>query len=84
VTIKSQECLDEVCSGRVGIGQLLERNGAIPSFRLLRCGKKSAVGGEGAGKADRVLWREYELSTPQLHCAFTEHFTPGFLDLIVG
>jgi hypothetical protein len=70
-----------VRSGRVGIGQLLERNGAIPSFRLLRGGKKNTSGGEGTSAPVSALWREYELSTPQLHCAFTEHFAPGFLDL---
>jgi hypothetical protein len=35
-----------------------------------------------ADESPKSLWREYELSCPQLRCCFVETFAPNFLDLV--
>lgn len=59
-----------IAEKKVGLGQLFSFLGVLPSFNLIRAGRND----KGA------LWREYELSCPQLKCAFTETFAPGFLE----
>ena len=54
----------------MGVGQLFRFLGVLPSFKLLSAGRDE----EGS------LFREYELSCPQIRCRFVETFALGFLD----
>jgi hypothetical protein len=57
-------------SKQVGIGQLFRYFRILPKFSLIAVGKR-----------DNILWRQYELSCPQMKCKFVETFVPNFLDL---
>ena len=63
-------------SKEVGIGQLFRYFHILPSFSLNGAGKRFENGFDGKD----TLWREYELSCPQMRCHFVETFVPGFLD----
>jgi hypothetical protein len=66
----SNECKTAIEEKNVGVGQLFRFLGVLPSFNLLGVGRNP----------DGALWREYELSCPQLRCRFVETFAVGFLD----
>ena len=52
------------------MGQLFRFLGVLPSFKLLSAGRND----------DGALFREYQLSCPQISCRFVETFAPDFLD----
>jgi hypothetical protein len=66
----SDECKKAIEEKNVGVGQLFRFLGVLPTFNLLGVGRTP----------DGALWREYELSCPQLRCRFVETFALGFLD----
>lgn len=66
----SDECKKAIEEKNVGVGQLFRFLGVLPTFNLLGVGRNP----------DGALWREYELSCPQLRCRFVETFALGFLD----
>lgn len=63
------------------MGQLFRYLGVLPKFVLIKAGR----GPDQAPLHDRelinstTLWREYELTCPQLQCTFTEIFADEFL-----
>lgn len=44
-------------------------------------GEKSTNNCSNIGKIGTSLWREYELSCPEMRCRFVERFRPNFLEL---
>lgn len=95
ITVGSQQCLEAIESGKVGVGQLFRYLDTLPSFHLIGAGRvpRSTVTlsteqitqnyrySEQVGDSDEdiCLWREYDLKCPQLQCRFLERFSPGFL-----
>jgi hypothetical protein len=73
IELYSDECIIAIAEKNVGVGQLFRYFGVLPSFNLISAGRND----------DGALWREYELSCPQLKCSFVETFAPGFLDFKV-
>lgn len=70
IVLHSDECIEAIESKSIGVGQLFRFLGVLPTFTLL-----------GVGRANNQLWREYELSCPQLKCTFVETFSENFLDI---
>ena len=70
IELYSDECVQAIEEKNVGVGQLFRYFGVLPSFQLLKAGRE----------IDGHLWREYELSCPQLRCRFVETFAPQFLE----
>ena len=70
IELYSDECVQAIEEKNVGVGQLFRYLGVLPSFLLLKAGRET----------DGRLWREYELSCPQLRCRFVETFAPQFLE----
>lgn len=70
IVLYSDECKEAIEEKNVGVGQLFRFLGVLPTFNLLGVGRNP----------DGALWREYELSCPQLRCRFVETFALGFLD----
>jgi len=87
ITILSDDCYSAVSEGRVGVGQMFRYLKVLPSFKLLSAGRghptpTTAPADTLDASAPLPLWREYELSCPQLRCQFVETFAPNFLDLV--
>lgn len=72
IELYSEDCTKAIEERNVGVGQLFRYLGVLPSFTLLQAGRK----------ADGCLWRQYELSCPQLRCRFVETFAPSFLEFM--
>ena len=70
----SDDCKKAIEERNIGVGQLFRFLGVLPSFNLLGAGRN----------ADGELWREYELSCPQVRCRFVETFISGFLEDLPG
>ena len=70
IELYSDECVQAIEEKNIGVGQLFRYLGVLPSFQLLKAGRET----------DGHLWREYELSCPQLRCRFVETFAPQFLE----
>jgi len=67
----------------VGVGQLFRYFQILPAFQLLALGRQfppASLSPEEGGSSCYCLWREYELSCPDMHCRFLEKFAEGFLD----
>lgn len=69
------------------MGQLFRYFQVLPAFNLLAVGRQlptASLSAEGEeeeeGDSSCCLWREYELSCPDMHCRFLEKFPAGFLD----
>lgn len=67
ITVYSEECVQLVHGGTVGIGQLFRHLGILPTFALLDAGRTSQGG----------LWRIYELCSKELSCRIKEEFVPN-------
>lgn len=84
VTVHDSGCLEEVESGRVGIGQLYQLLGQQPAMHLIAYGKAPTfLPSAHLLHDDRPafsLWRHYTLSTPEVTCDLLETFSTGFLD----
>eukprot|EP01038_Epipyxis_sp_PR26KG_P008889 gene8889-11988_t len=72
IIIYDPECIDAVAAKKIGIGQLFRYLGVLPTFSLLTFGRNSD---------DNSLFRDYELSSPQLKCRFRETFKHDFLTI---
>lgn len=70
IELYSEECKKAVEERNIGVGQLFRFLGILPSFKLLTAGRND----QGA------LYREYELSCPQIRCRFVETFSLDFLE----
>ena len=70
IELFSDICKTAIEEKNVGVGQLFRFLGVLPSFKLLSSGRNP----------DGALWRDYDLSCPQIRCRFVETFAPGFLD----
>lgn len=70
IQLYSEECKVAIEERNIGVGQLFRFLGVLPSFNLLSAGRDN----EGA------LFREYELSCPQIRCRFVETFALDFLE----
>ena len=69
----STEILDIVSSSQIGIGQLFNHLGVLPTFALLDAGRSS---GDGS------LWRSYSLHCDKgLECEILEEMTPNAWNL---
>lgn len=72
ITVHSQECVDLVCSGKVGIGQIFRYLNKLPTFQLLDAGRSHHGG----------IWREYSLSCDELTCQIREEFTSNAWNIL--
>lgn len=71
VQVHSEECLQLVESGQVGLGQLFRYLNVLPEFALQEAGPT-----EGGG-----FWRVYTLTCAQVSCSIHERFIPGLWEL---
>ena len=67
ITVNSKQCIELVCSGKVGIGQIFRYLDKLPTFELLDAGRLNHGG----------MWREYSLSCVELTCHIREEFSPN-------
>jgi chorismate-pyruvate lyase len=64
ITVRDEDCKQQVMSKRIGLGQLFRYLDRLPDFTLLGAGR-SVHGG---------MWRRYELHCPEITCIITEYF----------
>ena len=65
VTVRSEDCIRLVHSGKVGIGQLFRYLDRLPTFEILDAGRRLDDGG---------MWRTYTLECRELSCVIREDF----------
>lgn len=65
VTVRSEDCIRLVHSGKVGIGQLFRHLDRLPTFEILDAGRRLDDGG---------MWRTYTLECRELSCVIREDF----------
>ena len=75
INVYSQECIDLVCSGKIGIGQIFRYLDKLPTFHLLDAGRLDYVDGDDGDDGVGGMWREYLLSCEELECHIREEFT---------
>lgn len=67
VTVRSEDCIRLIHSGKVGIGQLFRYLNRLPTFEILDAGRRLDDGG---------MWRTYTLECRELSCVIREDFVP--------
>ena len=65
VTVRSEDCIRLVHSGKVGIGRLFRYLDRLPTFEILDAGRRLDDGG---------MWRTYTLKCRELSCVIREDF----------
>jgi chorismate-pyruvate lyase len=65
VTVRSEDCIRLVHSGKVGIGQLFRNLDRLPTFEIVDAGRRLDDGG---------MWRTYTLECRELSCVIREDF----------